>query len=142
MTPKKHREHASEPELPPAHPRRVLIVDDNQDAAEMLALMMEAWGQTTRVAHDGLAALQAGAEFHPEVVLLDIGLPGLDGYETARRMRAADWGRHATLVAVTGWGRDSDIARTQDAGFDHHLVKPVSPEVLYSLVIQPGAEKN
>ncbi len=130
------RARASEPELHPAHPRRVLIVDDNQDAADMLALMMDAWGQMTRVAHDGPAALKAGAEFHPEVVLLDLGLPGLDGYETARRIRATDWGRHATLVAVTGWGRDSDIARGQEAGFDHHLVKPVSPEVLHALVIR------
>jgi signal transduction histidine kinase len=131
-----------EADLHPALPRRVLIVDDNQDAADMLAVMMEAWGQMTRIAHDGPAALKAGAEFRPEIVLLDLGLPGLDGYETARQMRATEWGQPAILIAVTGWGRDSDIARGQQAGFDHHLVKPVSPEVLYTLVTRPDADKT
>jgi CheY-like chemotaxis protein len=96
----------------------------------------------TRIAHDGPAALKAGAEFRPEIVLLDLGLPGLDGYETARQMRATEWGQPAILIAVTGWGRDSDIARGQQAGFDHHLVKPVSPEVLYTLVTRPDADKT
>lgn len=125
-------------ELHPTLPRRVLIVDDNQDAADMLAVMMGTWGQMTRVAHDGHAALKAGTEFRPEIVLLDLGLPGLDGYETARRMRTTDWGRDAVIVAVTGWGRESDIARGQNAGFDHHLVKPVSPERLYAVVTRPA----
>jgi CheY-like chemotaxis protein len=114
--------------------RRVLIVDDNQDAAEMLGVMMTAWGQDPKIAHDGLAALEAGAAFEPEIVLLDIGLPRLDGHETARRMRAQTWGRRALLIALTGWGQDVDVARSRDAGFDHHLVKPVDPRVLKDLI--------
>ncbi len=121
-------------EPPPPRSRRVLIVDDNHDAADMLVVMLEAWGQLTRMAYDGPSALKAGAEFHPDVVLLDLGLPGLDGYETARRMRETDWGHRARLIAVTGWGRESDIARGRAAGFAHHLVKPVSPDVLIELV--------
>lgn len=117
-----------------ARARRVLIVDDNRDAADMLVVMLEAWGQMTRTAYDGPSALKAGAEFHPDVVLLDLGLPGLDGYETARRMRDAAWGQRARIIAVTGWGRESDIARGKSAGFAHHLVKPVSPDVLCELV--------
>jgi signal transduction histidine kinase len=114
--------------------RRVLIVDDNQDAAEMLGVMMMAWGQDPKIAHDGLAALEAGAAFEPEIILLDIGLPRLDGHETARRMRAQTWGRRALLIALTGWGQDVDMARSRDAGFDHHLVKPVDPRVLKDLI--------
>jgi signal transduction histidine kinase/ActR/RegA family two-component response regulator len=114
--------------------RRVLIVDDNQDAAEMLGVMMTAWGQDPKIAHDGLAALEAGAAFEPEIILLDIGLPRLDGHETARRMRAQTWGRRALLIALTGWGQDVDMARSRDAGFDHHLVKPVDPRVLKDLI--------
>jgi signal transduction histidine kinase len=114
---------------------RVLVVDDNEDAAEMLAILLGTWGQHARVAHDGLTALDLGAEFLPDVVLLDIGLPKLDGYDTARRMRQQAWGRHATLAAVTGWGQDADRRRSEHAGFDHHLVKPVSPAALRSLLV-------
>lgn len=128
----------SVPEFHPLLPRRVLIVDDNQDAADMLAVLMETWGQTTRIAHDGWTALTTGAEFHPEIVLMDLGLPGLDGYDTARQMRETPWGREAIIIAVTGWGRDADIARSQSAGFDHHLVKPVSPERLYEVIARPA----
>jgi CheY-like chemotaxis protein len=75
--------------------------------------------------HDGVTALQVGAEFHPQVVLLDIGMPGIDGWETCRRMRKEPWGQKALAIALTGWGQDEDRRRTMEAGFDHHLVKPV-----------------
>ncbi len=115
-------------------PRRILVVDDNVDAAEMLATMLAGWGQETRVVYDGHAALSAAEEFHPELILLDLGLPTLDGYETGRRLRQTPGGRHALIVAVTGWGQEQDIARSREAGFDRHLVKPVAPAVLRALV--------
>jgi signal transduction histidine kinase len=122
----------SEAELP--HALRVLVIDDNEDAADMLATLLTAWGQQARVARDGLAALEAAHDFRPDVVLLDIGLPHLDGYEVARRIRQQAWGQHMVLAAVTGWGQDSDRQRSQEAGFDHHLVKPVDPEALRTLL--------
>ena len=127
--------HAGETlEADPVPGRRVLVVDDNQDAAEMLSVMLSAWGHETRMAHDGHAALDVGQAFAPDVVLLDLGLPGLDGYATAERIRETSWGGQTLLVAVTGWGQDSDIERSRAAGFDHHLVKPVAPEVLQAVV--------
>jgi signal transduction histidine kinase len=118
----------------PAESRRILIVDDNTDAAEMLAIMVGGWGHETRVVFDGPAALAAAPQFQPEVVLLDLGLPTLDGYETGRRLRQTDAGRTALIVAVTGWGQEQDIARSRAAGFDRHLVKPVAPQVLRALI--------
>jgi two-component system CheB/CheR fusion protein len=109
--------------------RRVLVVDDNLDAANSLArLLKRLYGQDVRVAHDGPAALESAAEFRPEIVLLDIGMPGMDGYEVARRLR--DEPEHAALkiVALTGWGQEADRLRSKAVGFDHHLVKPVDPD--------------
>jgi two-component system, chemotaxis family, CheB/CheR fusion protein len=100
----------------------------------MLATLLGLWGHDTRVARDGLAAIDVGNDFHPHVVLLDIGLPRLDGYQTAKRIRELAWGKTVTLAAVTGWGRDTDRQLSQDAGFDHHLVKPVSSPALRSLL--------
>jgi signal transduction histidine kinase len=114
--------------------KRVLVVDDNEDAAEMLAVMLGTWGQETRVAYDGMQALATAEAFQPDIVLLDIGLPDLDGYEIARRLRTEPWGRRALLVAVTGWGQESDLERSRQAGFDRHLVKPVVPRLLRSLI--------
>ena len=108
-----------------APPVRVLLAEDDEDSAMSLALLLEHYGCTTRVVHDGLTALQVGAEFHPQVVLLDIGMPGIDGWETCRRMRKEPWGQKALAIALTGWGQDEDRRRTMEAGFDHHLVKPV-----------------
>jgi PAS domain S-box-containing protein len=105
--------------------RRILVVDDNRDAAESLAMMLEIMGHEVRAAHDGEAAVAAAAEFCPEVVLMDLGMPRLNGYEAVRRMRAEPWGIAPFLVALTGWGTDDDRRRTRDAGFDRHLVKPV-----------------
>jgi signal transduction histidine kinase len=113
---------------------RVLVVDDNQDAAEMLVAMLSAWGQETAIAFDGLAALDVGGAFRPDVVLLDIGMPAMDGYETAQRMRQRPWGEKAMIAAVTGWGQQADRDRSQAAGFDRHLVKPVAPPALKALL--------
>jgi signal transduction histidine kinase len=124
-----------ESELPSR--RRVLVVDDNRDAAEMLAAMLGAWGQETRVAYDGTEALASGSAFQPDIVLLDIGLPDVDGYEVGRRIRTEVWGQRAVLVAVTGWGQESDLERSRDAGFDRHLVKPVVPRRLRELIADP-----
>jgi PAS domain S-box-containing protein len=112
----------------------VLIVEDNPDAAEALSMLLAVLGHRVRVAHDGLAALDAVRTHHPEVVLVDIGLPGMDGYEVARRIRADATAGHPMLVALTGYGRDEDKRRSADAGFDHHLVKPVHPEALDELI--------
>jgi signal transduction histidine kinase/ActR/RegA family two-component response regulator len=106
-------------------PRRVLIVDDNRDAADTLAQLLRLQGHVVRIAYDGLESLSVGTAFEAEVVLLDLGMPQLDGYETARRMRSESWGRDALLVALTGWGQPQDRQRTSEAGFDLHLVKPV-----------------
>jgi CheY-like chemotaxis protein len=111
---------------PPAARRRVLIVDDNRDGAATLGRMMALLGHDTRTAHDGLEALELAEAFRPEVVLLDIGLPKLNGYDVCRRLRARPWGRGALVVAVTGFGQEADRRRAQEAGFDQHLVKPVS----------------
>ncbi|MBX3201877.1 MAG: PAS domain-containing protein [Labilithrix sp.] len=106
-------------------PRRVLVVDDNVDAAEMLAMMLELRGHETRTAHDGPGAIAAAAEWTPEVVFLDIGLPGMDGYEVARRLRSDPAFAETVLVALTGWGSADDKLRAREAGLDVHLTKPV-----------------
>ena len=113
---------------------RVLVVDDNRDAAESLNILLTAWGQDARVAHDALAALDIAEKFRPEVVLLDIGLPKLHGYDVARRLREQDWGRRCLIVAVTGWGQEADRQQSKAAGIDHHLIKPVEPLALRELL--------
>lgn len=121
-----------------ASPRRVLVVDDNTDATEMMAALLEMHGHTVWIAHDGHTALAHADQIAPEVALLDIGLPGLDGYELARRLRQADGTRQARLVAVTGWGQDGDRAKARDAGFDAHLTKPAAPhDILAVLAAEP-----
>jgi CheY-like chemotaxis protein len=110
--------------------RRVLVVDDNRDSAESLALILSLKGHESRCVHDGREALSIADTYQPDVVILDIGMPGLNGYETARLIRAQSWGRGVTLIAVTGWGRPDDKRRAEEAGFDHHLVKPVELDSL------------
>ena len=122
------------PEPAPANGCRILIVDDNVDSATSLALLMELASNETRTVFDGVEAVQAAALFRPEVVLLDIGMPKLDGYETARRIRAQPWGKNMFLVALTGWGQDEDRQKSKDAGFDAHLVKPVDHAELVTLL--------
>jgi CheY-like chemotaxis protein/anti-sigma regulatory factor (Ser/Thr protein kinase) len=116
--------------------RRVLVVDDNVDAAELLGEVLELDGHEVSVVHDGTAALGRVETFAPEVVFLDIGLPGLDGYEVARRLRRRPGGAELRLVAVTGYGQASDRQRSREAGFDHHLVKPVELDTVRALVAE------
>jgi CheY-like chemotaxis protein len=114
--------------------RRVLVVDDNRDAAESLGTVLELLGAQVRLAHAGPEAIEAVAAYRPSVVLLDLGMPGMDGYEVARRLRARQGGAPLSIVALTGWGQDEDRRRTLEAGFDHHLVKPADIEQLQSLL--------
>jgi signal transduction histidine kinase len=119
----------------PAVTRRVLIVDDNEMVAESLAMIVRLNGHVVREAHDGEEALEAVREFHPDVVLLDIGLPGMNGYEVARRIRR-ELDQRLTLVALTGYGREEDRRRSREAGFDHHLTKPIDPDALESFLCE------
>ena len=105
--------------------RRILVVDDNIDSAESLSMLLEISGHTVQMAHDGVEAVEKAANFLPEVVLLDIGLPRLNGYEAARKIRQEIWGKRMVLIALTGWGQEEDRQRSRDAGFDDHMVKPV-----------------
>jgi CheY-like chemotaxis protein len=117
-----------------ARGKRILIVDDNRDAADSLSLVLKMLGADVRIAHDGSAALAAFEADTPSVVLLDIGMPGMDGYEVAREIRARYPERRAALVALTGWGQEGDRRRAREAGFDHHLVKPAEIATLESLL--------
>jgi PAS domain S-box-containing protein len=122
-------------------PRRILIVDDNEDAAQSMAMLLELMGNETQTAYSGEEALRLGPIYLPDVVLMDIGMPGLTGHEAARLIRAEPWGGQVLLAAVTGWGQDLDRRASQQAGFDRHLVKPVAPEDLEKLLasLQAGA---
>jgi PAS domain S-box-containing protein len=113
---------------------RILVVDDSRDEAESLAMLLNLMGSDVRVAHDGPAALEAMSSYQPAVVLLDIGMPGMDGYEVARRARRQPGLKDVTLIALTGWGQEEDRRRCREAGFDHHLVKPVDLEALQALL--------
>jgi CheY-like chemotaxis protein len=105
--------------------RRILVVDDNRDAAASLAMMLSAMGNQTAQAYDGLEALRLGETFLPELIFLDIGMPNLNGYDVALRIRQLPWGQQLLLVALTGWGQEEYRQRSREAGFDHHLVKPI-----------------
>jgi signal transduction histidine kinase/DNA-binding response OmpR family regulator len=121
---------------------RILVVDDNVDGAESLAVLLRVGGHDVRVAHDGPSALTVAAEHRPEVVLLDIGLPGLDGYEVARRMRREPDLENCLLIAITGYGRDEDRRRSLDAGFDAHLVKPIDANALSSILMRTASARQ
>ncbi len=112
----------------------ILIVDDSQDAAQSLLFLFEAVGYKAETAGSGQAALAVGERLMPAVVLLDIGLPDLSGHEVATQIRNTPWGKKALLIALTGWGEKQDRARSVQAGFDHHLVKPVDIEVLLKMI--------
>jgi DNA-binding response OmpR family regulator len=114
--------------------RRVLVVDDNRDAAESLAVFLQLGGHTVKTAYDGIEAIEAAESFRPDLILLDIGMPNLNGYEACRRIRDTAWGKNMTVIAQTGWGQEDDKRRTRDAGFDDHLVKPVDPISVMKLV--------
>lgn len=113
---------------------RILVVDDNRDAAESLAMLLKIMGNNVRTASDGERGVQAASEFRPHVVLLDIGLPKLNGYEACRRIRQQAWSKNMVLIAVTGWGGEEDRRKSEEAGFDHHMVKPVDPTALMKLL--------
>jgi CheY-like chemotaxis protein/anti-sigma regulatory factor (Ser/Thr protein kinase) len=135
---------SSEPSRPPKqdrkpHGRRILIADDNRDAAITLALLLKLQGHETQTAYDGLEALDVAQAFRPDIAILDIGMPKLNGYEVCRQLRGSPWGRRMTLVALTGWGQQQDKQRAREAGFDLHLVKPVEPDMLTGLL--SGDEK-
>jgi CheY-like chemotaxis protein len=113
---------------------RILVVDDHEDTAAMLGLLLTLIGHHTQVAHDGLEALATGAAFRPDVVLLDLNLPGLSGYEVARKLRELPWGREVTLVAVTAMDQEPHRLESRRSGFDAHLVKPVDSHTLEALL--------
>jgi CheY-like chemotaxis protein len=117
--------------------RRVLVVDDNRDAADSLGLLLKALGNDVQVAHDGASALDAARTYRPGVVLLDLGMPGMNGYEVARALRAQPGLEDVVLVALTGWGQKEDRLRSRAAGFDHHLIKPVDLAALQALLAAP-----
>lgn len=113
---------------------KVLVVDDNHDAALSLGMLVEMLGHDVRIAYDGVEALQEAGAFRPDLVLLDIGMPRMDGYEACRRLREQPWGAAIRVVAVSGWGQEHDRRRSQQAGFDQHLVKPVAPTEIANIL--------
>jgi CheY-like chemotaxis protein len=113
---------------------RILVVDDNADAADSLAILLELGGSDVQVAHDGLAALAIAETLRPDIIFLDIGMPQMDGYEVARRIRSTTSLDGVLLVALTGWGQEDDRRRSAEAGFDVHLVKPVEPTALETVL--------
>ena len=117
-----------------ANPCRVLIVDDHVDNVESLSMFVRLLGHEVDTASDGLEALEVARRFRPDLVLLDIGLPKLDGYEVAERLRAGDAGADMVLVAITGWAQEEEKVRAAKAGFDHHLTKPVDPARIESII--------
>jgi signal transduction histidine kinase/DNA-binding response OmpR family regulator len=117
-----------------ARPSRILVVDDNVDSAMSLAMLLRSMGHTTQEANDGATAIETAARFAPDLVLLDIGLPDMNGYEVCRRLRAEPWGRNLVIVALTGRGQDEDRHKSHDAGFDHHVIKPVAYATLMELL--------
>lgn len=124
----------SETELPQGPRCRILIADDNRDSADSLSLLLSLSGHETWTAHDGLEAIEAARSHNPDVALLDIGMPKINGYEVARRIRQEPWGQRILLVAITGWGQDDDKQQAREAGFDHHLTKPVNLADLRALL--------
>jgi CheY-like chemotaxis protein len=121
---------------------RVLVVDDNVDAAESIAMLLSLEGYEVRSVHAAAEALDAAQTFQPHLVLLDIGLPGMDGYEVARRLRAQQRVESMRVVAITGYGQQSDRERAREAGFDEHLVKPVDPDALHEVLGEVASEKS
>jgi CheY-like chemotaxis protein len=118
---------------------RILVVDDNQDGADLMAVLLRLQGHAVEVANDGVSALKSAAAFEPDVVLLDIGLPGLNGYAVARQLRETQKQRPQCLIAMTGYGTEEDRQRTEEAGFDHHIVKPIEPAELNALLARSVA---
>lgn len=114
--------------------RRVLVVDDNRDGVASLAMLLSLTGNDALTAHDGLEAVEMAGAFRPELIVLDIGLPKLNGYDACRRIRERSWGKSVVIIAATGWGQEDDRRRSAKPGFDHHLVKPVDPAAISKLL--------
>ena len=114
--------------------RRILVADDNVEAATSLAMLLQLMGHEVQAVHSGPDAVSAGAEHRPQIVILDIGMPGMNGYDACREMRQQPWAAEAVFIALSGWGQDEHVERARAAGFHHHLVKPVEFEVLRDLV--------
>jgi len=131
-----HDESGEQAHDTPMTPRRILLADDNPDALESLATVLRLRGHEVYSARNGVAALETAARHMPELALVDIGMPLVDGYEVARRIRAQEWGKAIKLVALTGWGQDSDRRRSQEAGFDAHLVKPLDFDKLTAVLAE------
>ena len=121
---------------PPVHRFKILVVDDNHDSALSMSMMLSIMGHETRTAHDGETAVATAETFLPDVVLLDIGLPKLNGYEVAQRIREKAWGESMYLIAVTGWGQEEDRQRSSEVGLNLHMVKPVEPAALEKLLAE------
>jgi len=129
-----------EPVLPPATKRcRVLVVDDNVDSVESLAMLLRMMGHEVETASDGASGLEKAATFKPDVAILDIGLPKVNGYEVARQIREQQWSKNVTLVALTGWGQEQHRRRSEESGFNHHLTKPVEFDVLQEILAAADA---
>jgi len=124
------------PAIAPLHSYRILVVDDNENCAKIMMWTMELLGHTVKMAIDGLAAIELAKSFRPEVVLLDIGLPGMNGYEICQAMRKEPVLQNTVFIAQTGWGQQEHRQRTKDAGFDHHLVKPVDMKALETILLK------
>jgi CheY-like chemotaxis protein len=114
--------------------RRVLVVDDNRDGADMLGMVLEADGFTVAIAYDGSEAVEAVQKSRPDIILMDIGMPGMDGYEAIRHIRRQSGGKDILMIALTGWGQEGAKRLVAEAGFDHHLIKPVDFHVLKNLL--------
>lgn len=116
--------------------RRVLVVDDNVDSAESMALLLRLQGHVVEIAHDGEEAIATAERFRPEAMLLDLGMPKLNGFEVCQRIRQSPWGAGVLMVAQTGWGQAQDRARTMEAGFDAHLTKPIDPAAVQDMLVR------
>jgi CheY-like chemotaxis protein len=134
LTPDAPASPADTPGAPALAARRILVVDDNADAAESLAHVLRLMGHDVAVGGDGVEAVALSGSFRPEVLMLDIGMPRMNGYEACRRIRETEAGRRIVLIAVTGWGQDEDRRRSEEAGFDFHLTKPVDPRAVEGLL--------
>jgi len=123
--PKRPKSAASRKSNTAAGTQRILVVDDNEDSAKSLSVILEVMGNEVRTAYNGSQALEIAEDFRPALVFLDIGMPNLNGYDTARRLRERPWTKDVVLIALTGWGQEEDKRRAQEAGFNFHVVKPV-----------------
>lgn len=131
----------AEPVLP-IHPRRILVADDNRDSANSMAMVLRLMGHEVRIAYDGLDAVRAAEEFRPDAVFMDLGMPKLNGYAATQQIREQPWGQSMIVVALTGWGQDTDRAQSRTAGCDGHLVKPASGRELQRTLVELEAQRS